>query len=63
LTDDDELNVVIGHQTDVVVTLSSPVNDTVTKIRFRADEPQVAVKRISTRIAELANGERAGVTA
>jgi hypothetical protein len=46
---DDELAIVIGNQTDVLVTLSEPVTTprgTAQAVRFRADEPAKAVRAI-----------------
>lgn len=40
--DDDELRIVVGNQTDVVLQLSAPV-DGIRRVRFRADEPAVVV--------------------
>jgi len=54
-----ELSIVIGNQTDVLVTLSEPVavvepNGTIGKaeiLRFRADEPATAVSAIKAAVA------------
>ena len=49
--DGDELRIVVGNQTDVLLRLSAPV-DGVRRVRFRADEPTVllgAVPGVDTR--------------
>lgn len=43
--DDDELRIVVGNQTDVLLQLSEPV-DGIRRVRFRADEPTVLLAAV-----------------
>nr|WP_225953818.1 hypothetical protein [Kibdelosporangium phytohabitans] len=55
--DGDTLSIVIGNQTDVTLVLSEPVpvkDNTVSTIRFRADDPRAAVRAITSASRELA---------
>lgn len=43
--DGDELRIVVGNQTDVLLQLSEPV-DGIRRVRFRADEPTVLLAAV-----------------
>ncbi len=44
--DDEELRLVVGNQTDVVVRLDPPV-DGLRRVRFRADDPRAALTSVN----------------